>query len=233
MAEINLTGKVVLITGAGSGFGRSMSKAFCAAGAQVIGVGRRVEKLDETAKIAGPRFTPMPYDVSKTDEARALIAEVIEKLGALHVLVNDAAVMIDNDMPLSKLSMEKWDTTMLTNVSGMFALTQAAFEPMREQRFGRIMNVTSGLGFFPMLEYGSYCISKAAVNMMTRVFALDGARDNILVNAIDPGVARTEMNPTASDSPDSINKVALFLAALGDKAHSGKCFNKRLQLVEW
>lgn len=233
MAEANLMGKVVLITGAGSGFGRSMSKAFCAVGAQVVGVGRRLEKLEETAKIAGPRFTPIQWDVSKAKEAAALVAQVLEKLGTLHILVNDAAVMIDDDVPLSKLSLEKWDVTWQTNVSGMLALTQAAFEPMRRQRFGRIMNVTSGLGFFPMLEYGSYCVSKAAVNMMTRVFALDGARDNILVNAIDPGVARTEMNPTASDSPDSINKVALFLAMLADSAHTGKCFNKRLQLVEW
>lgn len=233
MANVDLTGKVALITGAGTGFGRSMSKAFCAAGAQVIGVGRRVDRLEETAKLAGPRFTPMPWDVSKTREAREFVKSVTDKIGALHVLVNDAAVMLDDDVPLSKLSIEAFETTLQINVSGMFALTQAAFEPMRKQKYGRVMNVSSGLGFFPMLEYGSYCVSKAAVNMLTRVFAMDGSRDNILVNAIDPGVAKTEMNPTAADSPDTINKVALYLASLPNTGPTGKCYNKRLQLVEW
>lgn len=232
-ASHDLTGKVALITGAGTGFGRSMSKAFCAAGAQVIGVGRRADRLEETARLAGPRFTPMPWDVSKTREARDFVKQVTDKLGVMHILVNDAAVMLDNDVPLSKLSLDAFETTWQINVSGMFALSQAAFEPMRKQSYGRIVNVSSGLGFFPMLEYGSYCVSKAAVNMLTRVFAIDGARDGILVNAIDPGVAKTEMNPTAADSPDSINKVALYLASLPNSGQTGKCFNKRLQLVEW
>lgn len=231
--KTDLTGKVALITGAGTGFGRSMSKAFCAAGAQVIGVGRRAEKLEETAKVAGARFTPMVWDIAKTGEARDFMKQVLAKTGTVHVLVNDAAVMLDEGVPISKLSLEDWQQTWQINVSGMMALTQAAFEPLRKQRYGRVMNVTSGLGFFPMLEYGSYCVSKAAVNMLTRVFALEGARENVLVNAIDPGVAKTEMNPSAGESPDTINKVALFLAALADNGPTGKCYNKRLQLVEW
>lgn len=228
----DLSGKVVLLTGAGSGFGRSMSKAFCDAGAHVFGVGRRADKLAETAKFAGTRFTSLVSDVSDPSQSPKLVEQVLKSANALHVLVNNAAVMLD-DKNLSELSLELWEKTWRTNVSGMLALTQAAFLPMRAGRYGRVVNVTSGLGFFPMLEYGSYCVSKAAVNMMTRVFAMEGARDGIYVNAIDPGVARTEMNPTASESPDTINRVALFLASTTDKTHNGKCFNKRLQLVEW
>lgn len=233
MKKADLSGRVVLLTGAGSGFGRAMAVAFCAAGARVFGVGRRAGRLHETAALAGGSFMPLPWDIRETARAAELVGRVVGEAGRVDVLVNDAAILVDDDVPLSELDWSRWEDTWRTNVSGGLALTQAAFAPMRKQRHGRVAFVSSGLGFFPMLEYGSYCISKAAVNMMVRVFALDGAGDNILVNAIDPGVARTEMNRTASESPETVNTVALFLASLPEGGPTGKCFNKRLRENEW
>lgn len=225
--------KTVLVTGAGSGFGRAMAKAFCDAGHLVFGIGRRNKKLEETALICGKNFHPMNWDITMLSDAPNVVADVVGRTGALHVLVNNAAVLLDDETTLSRLSLQTWEKTWQTNVSAGLALTQAAFNPMRRQRYGRVAFVTSGLGFEPMLEYGSYCISKAAVNMMVRVFALDGKPDNVLVNAIDPGVARTEMNTWADEPPESVVPVALYLAGIADGGPTGKCFDKKLLEVSW
>lgn len=229
----DLKGKVALITGAGTGFGRSISVVLARAGAQVVGVGRREDRLAETAKAAGERFHPLKWDVSEARYATDLVREVVAKAGGLHILVNNAGVMLGEGAPLSRFTLEDWESGLRTNVTGPFALTQAAFEVMRKQRYGRILNVSSGLGFRPMVEYGAYCVTKAALNMLTRAFALESGTHNVLINAIDPGVAKTEMNPEATQSPDTINSVALHLASLPEGGANGKCFNKRLELVTW
>lgn len=233
MARPDLKGKIALVTGAGTGFGRSMSIALCRAGAQVVGIGRREDRLLETAKAAGERFHSLKWDIAETRYAKDLVREVVARAGALHILMNNAAVMLDVPTPITQYSLENWESTWQTNVSAMLALTQAAFEPMKKQRYGRIANVTSGLGFRPMQAYGPYCVSKAAVNMMTRVFALESAAHNILVNAIDPGVAKTELNPSATQSPDTIIDVTFYLASLPSGGPNGNCYNKRLELIPW
>lgn len=230
----NLSNQVILVTGAGSGFGQAMAVAYCKAGAQVIGVGRRENKLKETQSLAGELFHPMVWDVTEVSRSYELIQQVVSRFKRIDVLVNNAATFEDKETSINEISLETWNKTLHTNVTSVFSLSQAAYNLMSKQKKGSIINVTSGLGFEAAAEFGSYCVSKAALNMLTRVFADESAEAGVLVNAIDPGVAKTEMNQWATESPDTINAVALHLASLKPSdGVNGICLNKKKEVVAW
>ena len=223
-----LKGKRVLVSGGGSGFGRAMAVAFAAEGARVAVCGRRAGKLAETAKAAGGKVLVLAADVGDPRAAAGLMESLDKEWGGLDVLVNNAGTLKSG--PLVGYPLEHWKATLDTNLTGPFLLTNAALGLMKEG--GRVVNITSGLGFFPMSPYNAYCVSKAALNMLGRAFAQELAGRGILVNTVDPGVAKTEMNSGASESPDTVVAITRTLASLPAGGPTGRFFKKSGEEIE-
>lgn len=217
---MRLDHKVAVVTGAGSGIGRVIAAAFSAEGARVVLVGRREERLRETAALCDHPTLVVPGDVGNHGDIDRLRLEVMEHFGRCDVLVNNAGVFKPPPgVLLHEASLADWEEVMHTNVRGPFLCLRAFVPFMIQQHYGRIINLTSGLKH--AAGHGVYSISKSAVDSLTRTSAQELRRYNILVNALNPGWVRTEMATNASQSPDKVVPVALHLATLPDDEPSG------------
>ena len=184
--------QVALVTGATSGIGRAVALRMACEGARVVGVGRREEalrQLEEEAARAGGTVRAMRADV--TTDAERVLRETVATFGALDVLVNAAGIISNGTIETTAL--EEWDRVMEVNVRAVFRLMQLAV-PHLERTRGNIVNVSSvtGLRAFPGVL--AYCVSKAALDQLTRCAALELAPKGIRVNAVNPGVVRTELH---------------------------------------
>ncbi|HEX8853163.1 MAG TPA: glucose 1-dehydrogenase [Pyrinomonadaceae bacterium] len=192
--ERELEGKVALVTGATSGIGRATAQRFAAAGARVALVGRDGASLNEAAaevRAHGVEAAEVWADVTDEEDARRAVAETVERFGALDVLVNAAGILTNGTV--EQTSLADWDAMMNVNLRAVFHLMQLAV-PHLESGRGNIVNVSSvtGLRAFPGVL--AYCVSKAGVDQLTRCAALELAPKGIRVNAVNPGVVRTEIH---------------------------------------
>jgi NAD(P)-dependent dehydrogenase (short-subunit alcohol dehydrogenase family) len=191
-------GKVAIITGAGSGIGRAVALAFLKDGYAVGLAGRRMEALEETAKLAGAakdRALAIPTDVTKPEAVKALFAKVKEKFGRLDVLFNNAGTGAPGTIMLEDLTFAQWQAVVDTNLTGPFLCTQEAFRIMKAQipRGGRIINNGSISAHAPRPNSAPYTSTKHAITGLTKSSALDGRKYDIAVGQIDIGNALTEM----------------------------------------
>ena len=191
---LSLQGKVALVTGGSRGIGRAIALAFADAGADVVISSRKIAKLEEVAqeiRALDRRVLPVAAHNRQPDDLRRLMEVVKGEFGRLDILVNNAAtnpVMA----PLIDTEEKAFDVIMNTNLKGYFLLSQMAAKMMIEQGGnGNILNISSIGGISPDKGLGVYCISKAAINMLTRALALELGEYNIRVNAIAPGVVQT------------------------------------------
>jgi NAD(P)-dependent dehydrogenase (short-subunit alcohol dehydrogenase family) len=192
-----LEGQVALVTGATSGLGRRFAEVLAGAGAVVAAAGRRAERLEELAKeieAAGGRCLPVPLDVSQAEEIPAAVDRVEAELGTVTTLVNNAGV--PDAKRAHRMPLEVVDAVLDTNVRGPWLLaTEVGRRLIAAELPGRIVNISS-MGAFDYKSTGAaalYSVSKAAVNRMTEVLAVEWARHRINVNAIAPGAFLTEM----------------------------------------
>jgi NAD(P)-dependent dehydrogenase (short-subunit alcohol dehydrogenase family) len=195
-ASTDLTGDVALVTGATSGLGRRFARTLAAAGASVVACGRRVDRLDEVvAEItdAGGHAVGVPLDVSDAEAIPGAVDQAEAAFGTVTILVNNAGMpdaQRAHKMPLALI-----DQVLDTNVRGPYVLAcEVARRLIAAERGGRIVNISS-VGSFHYAGGGAalYSVSKAAVNRMTEVLAVEWARYGINVNAIAPGAFRSEM----------------------------------------
>ncbi|MFF4364581.1 SDR family NAD(P)-dependent oxidoreductase [Streptomyces sp. NPDC001594] len=192
------TGKTVLVTGAGSGIGRAIALAFAAEGASVVAAGRTADSLEETVALIekeGGTAAAVTADVSRSDDARALVRRTVEHFGSLDVAVNNAGVF-RGGAPIADLPEEDWRTLLDTNVTGVLLGLQAQVAQMRRQAAGgAIVNISSNLGAHSRIPgVAGYIATKAAVSALTRAAALDHIADGIRINAVSPGPAATTMS---------------------------------------
>jgi NAD(P)-dependent dehydrogenase (short-subunit alcohol dehydrogenase family) len=187
-------GKVVLVTGAGSGIGRAVALAFAKAGYRLAVTGRRPEPLDEVVKEAGAPAIAIPCDVTDPKSVAALFAKVKSTFGRLDVLFNNAGT-IAPAINLEELTAEQWKAVVDTNISGVFYCTQEAFKIMKDQdpQGGRIINNGSISATTPRPNSAPYTASKHAVHGLTKSTALDGRKYNIACGQIDIGNTATPM----------------------------------------
>ncbi len=182
------TGKVVVVTGAGSGIGRATARAFADAGAHVLGVGRRGDALEETA--AGyPGIAAHPADLRAPDTAHRVIGAAVEQWGRLDVLVNNAGAT--KMMPLAETTAAGITALFDLNVTAPSLLAQAALPHLRRSR-GSIVNISSTYGHRPLPGAAHYAASKAALEQLTRTWAVELAADGIRVNAVAPGPTESQ-----------------------------------------
>lgn len=185
--------KNIIITGAGSGVGRSCALHFLEAGWKVGLVGRRASALEETAG-DNPNALVLACDVTKEDEVDAAFSKAAETWGRIDTLFNNAGVSMAG-APIDELSVDAWRNLMDINVTGSFICARAAFGQMRKQdpQGGRIINNGSVSAYVPRWGSAPYTASKHAITGLTRTISLDGRAFNIACGQIDIGNALTEM----------------------------------------
>jgi len=189
--------KVAIVTGAGSGIGKSTSLALLREGYSVTLVGRREEPLKGTKNDAGDAATRalvVPADVTEPESVRSLFHTTVERFGRLDLLFNNAGVG-PPDVPWEELPFDQWRVVVETNLTGVFLCTQEAFKIMKRQRpmGGRIINNGSISAHTPRPNSAPYTATKHAVTGLTKSTALDGRPYNIACGQIDIGNAKTPM----------------------------------------
>ncbi|MET4634248.1 SDR family oxidoreductase [Kaistia defluvii] len=188
------TGKIALVTGAGTGIGKAVALALAAAGYTLVVTGRRAEPLEEVVKEAGGDAVAIPSDITDEASVAALFGEIKNRFVRLDVLFNNAGV---NAPPVNieDLDVASWKAVIDTNVTGVFLCTQAAFRIMKDQKpmGGRIINNGSISAVMPRPNSAPYTASKHAVLGLTRSTALDGRKYDIACGQIDIGNTETPM----------------------------------------
>jgi NAD(P)-dependent dehydrogenase (short-subunit alcohol dehydrogenase family) len=182
---------IAVVTGAGSGIGRAVSRALLDAGWSVVAAGRRADPLAET--LAAGDGIAVPTDVSDPDAVDALFAAARERYGRVDLLFNNAGIGVT--APVSELSVEDWRRVVDTNLTGAFLCARAAFRTMAAQdpRGGRIVNNGSISAYVPRPNSIAYTATKHAVTGLTRSLSLEGRGFDIACGQIDIGNAATEM----------------------------------------
>lgn len=194
----DLTGKVAVITGASSGLGADAALAYAEAGADVALLARRVEKLEEVkTKIerTGKKAVTAACDVTSEESVKKAVAEVLEAYGRIDILLNNAGVAVRGGV--DSMTVEDWDKSFDTNVKGIFLISKYIVPHMKEQEYGKIVNIASINAVIAdksdTFIRHSYNASKSAVLGLTKGMAASYARYGITVNAVGPGLFESEM----------------------------------------
>ena len=196
---MRLKDKVAIITGSGGGIGAATAKRFAAEGAKVVVADVADDAANQVAseiEADGGVAMAVHCDVADKASVEAMVAKTVEAYGTVHVLVNNAG--LTRDSFTKKLSEDKWDLVLAINLKGTFLCAQAVWPIMAEQNWGRIIS-TSSLGADGNLGQAHYAASKAGIVGLTRTWALEGARNNILAKCISPGATATAIFDTVPD----------------------------------
>jgi 3-oxoacyl-[acyl-carrier protein] reductase len=196
----NLAGKVVLISGGGTGLGRAAAVTFAKAGAKVVVFGRRSEKL--AAVVAevhalGGEILSVVADVSKEADVKQVVAETVRAYGRIDLVFNNAAVFEANTVADTTLA--DWNMQLAINLTGPFLLTRETLPVMRKQNGGKFVNVTTSLVDNGAGGYAAYSASKAGLETLTRTVAEEEAKHHISAVLFNPGTIHTEMHATGRD----------------------------------
>ena len=244
LENLYLDGKVVVITGGGTGLGLEMVRALTRSGANLAIAGRRagpIESARDEVIAAGQDAIAVPTDVSRSADADALINATLDHFGRVDVLINNAAMVADNVLkPIWEITDDDWDTAMSVNLNGAFYCARAAAKPMADAGKGKIVNVASGFGLRGGRDIYMYCTSKGGVIQLTRVLSFSLARYGITANSIVPGFIPTidpgaEINRTLPQSgdflptgklgkPEDLGPIAVFLASDASDYMTGEMF---------
>lgn len=196
-----LEGQVAVVTGGSRGIGRACAIALAQAGADVvINYTSNADAAKATAsecEQAGVKTLVVQADVSKAEEAQALIKAAEEAFGKVDILVNNAG--INRDKTIQRMTVEEWDEVIETDLSSIFYLTNAALGGMRERNYGRIINMSSVIGQMGNIGQANYSAAKAGMIAFTKTAAKELARFGITVNAVCPGFIETDMVAALSD----------------------------------
>jgi NAD(P)-dependent dehydrogenase (short-subunit alcohol dehydrogenase family) len=242
--SFDLTGKVALVTGASRGIGAAIALAYARAGARVVLASRKQEGIDEVAaaiRAQGGAALPVAAHTGDAAAVAQLVARAVAAFGGVDILVNNAATN-PHFGPILTAEDSHWDKTLDVNVKGYFRMAKMCVPHMAQRGGGKIVNLASIAGKIPQPGMGVYCVSKAAVLMLTEVLAAELAPLNIQVNAIAPGFVKTKFsaaiwgNPTLNAAtlaaipqqrmaePEEIAGLAVYLAAPASSFTTGATF---------
>jgi len=201
---INFENKKILITGASGGIGNELVKKFISLGADVLGSGTKVEKLDALKK-KHPKIKVRKFDMSEHSKIEEFIENVHLELGGLDILINNAGTNKDN---LSlRMKDDEWKEVIDINLTSTFLLSKYAIKKMLKNKFGRVVNITSVVGHTGNLGQSNYSASKAGIIGMSKSLAIEYAKRNITINCISPGFIVSDMTMNIAE------KVKLYLTS--------------------
>lgn len=237
-----LAGKVALVTGASQGIGESCARALAHAGATVVCASRRLAAVESVAQAiiaAGGTALARALDVTDAGQAAAVVEEVAQTLGGLHILVNNAG--ITEDQLFVRMKPEAWRKVLATNLDGVFHVTSPAAKIMLRQKEGRIINITSVVGLMGNPGQANYAAAKAGIIGFTKALARELGSRNVTVNAVAPGYIETAMTEALSEEqrqrllaqlaiprlgrPEDVAAVVVFLAGPGASYITGEVIN--------
>ncbi|RDV01845.1 3-oxoacyl-[acyl-carrier-protein] reductase [Undibacter mobilis] len=193
----SLNGKTALVTGATGAIGEAIARSMHAQGATVAISGTRQDALDKLAGELGSRVHVLPCDLSNMEQVEALVPAAEEKMEKLDILVANAGVNKDN--LFVQLKDEDWDKVIAVNLTATFRLTRAAVSRMMRRRYGRIIGISSVVGFTGNPGQGNYTASKAGMVGMMKSVAAEYAKRNVTANCIAPGIITSAMTDKLND----------------------------------
>ncbi len=231
--------RVAVVTGATRGIGFEVCRQLARRGVQVVLTGRTADHCEAAAQVLRAEqlvVMTRALDVTQPAQITELAAYVADTLGRCDILVNNAGVMLDpRGSRVLDAGIETFHATFETNFYGALRLSQALVPLMRRHGYGRLVNLSSGLGQLDDMQDGqpAYRVSKAALNALTRMLAAATRDDNILVNSVCPGWVRTRMGgPGATRDVAQGADTVVWLATLPDGGPSGGFFRDR-QRIAW
>ncbi len=231
MERLRLDGKVAVVTGSSRGIGRAIALKLGERGARVVVNYRtRQAEAEEVASLirkCGADAITFQADVSRREEAEALIQQALDRFGRLDILVNNAGLI--RDTLLLRMSDEDWDLVMDVNLRGTFYCCRAAIRPMVRQRWGRIINMSSVVGVHGNIGQANYSAAKAGVIGFTKSLAKEVASRNITANVVAPGFIETDITTKLNErlkaelfkrihlgrfgTPEEVAELVAFLAS--------------------
>ena len=196
--------KVVIVTGSGRGIGKTVARKFAEEGASVV-----VTDVNESCHTARDEFLAKGYDamsvitdVTDRESVKSMVNEVIAKYGSIHVLVNNAG--ITRDASFLKMSDEKWDAVISTNLKSIFITCQEVIPHMVSSQYGKIINLSSESGHTGNFGQANYTAAKGGIISLTKTLCLEFAKRGLNINAVAPGFTLTEM---AAAVPDKVKEM--------------------------
>ncbi len=216
MNFFDLTGKVVLVTGASRGIGREIALTLGKAGATVVGTATSAEgaqRISEALQEAEVKGFGAVLNVTDQESVSQLFERIATELGTLAVLVNNAG--ITRDQLAMRMKDDDWDAVIDTNLSSVFKLAKLAIKPMMKARTGRIINITSVVGTSGNAGQANYAAAKAGVTGMTKALARELGSRNITVNCVAPGFIQTDMTDALNENQVNQLKEQIPLGRLG------------------
>ncbi|WP_433956887.1 SDR family NAD(P)-dependent oxidoreductase [Cytobacillus horneckiae] len=214
MVHFDLTGRVAIVTGGSKGLGLEMARTLASLGADIVIACRNASEGEQAAteiRKIGRKSIALDVDVQDVGAIYRMVQSVKEKFGKIDILINNAgAVSVNAALEVSE---EEWNKVVDTNLKGVFFCAQAVAKVMKEQNYGKIINISSVAGRIGQLNIAPYCASKAGVINLTKAFAKEWAPYKINVNSIAPSYIKTNMNE-ASLSNEAYLKSVLSLIPL-------------------
>jgi NAD(P)-dependent dehydrogenase (short-subunit alcohol dehydrogenase family) len=209
MDERALEGKVAIITGASRGIGRAIALRLSQAGASVVVCSRKIEGVEAVAReirSQGGDARAIQAHIGRSEDVTALVEQTMEAYGRVDITVNNAATN-PHFGPLLSASEEQWEKVFNTNAKGVFRMCRAVVPHMETQRSGKIINVVSIAGLRPTPGMGLYGLTKAALIQLTQQLAAELGPANIQVNAVAPGVIKTQFSRLLWETPEISTQV--------------------------